>query len=161
MSIKDELLKYFSQFQDSTGGYGINPQPQGQPNSQNPLSPPDQTASNYGKLNPQINPMGTGGINQLDTIQNAMFNPIDASKAFQPLAQNPTKTEGISDMGKQLIAKGMSSLGGGKQMAQPALKIINAQQAFAQMPDATQPQQVQEFKPEQMAMMLRRKHGGL
>jgi hypothetical protein len=37
--------------------------------------------------------------------------------------------------------------------------MINAQQAFAQMPDATQPQQVQEFQPQQMAMMLRKRHG--
>jgi hypothetical protein len=63
-------------------------------------------------------------------------------------------------MQKQLIAKSVASMGGQKQQMQPDLKIINAQQAFAQMPDATQPQQIQEFKPEQMAMMLRRRNGG-
>jgi hypothetical protein len=144
MSIKDDLIKYFSQFQDSSGGYGINPQ---------------QTTAKFGEISPVIPPQGTAGFNQLNTMQNAMSNPIDAQKALDLVAKNDNK--GAMDMGKQLIAKGLSSMGGGKQMAQPALKIINAQQAFAQMPDATQPQQVQEFKPEQMAMMLRRRNGGL
>ena len=142
MSIKDDLIKYFSQFQDSSGGYGINPQ---------------QTTAKFGEISPVIPPQGTAGFNQLNTMQNAMSNPIDAQKALDLVAKNDNK--GAMDMGKQLIAKGLSSMGGGKQMAQPALKIINAQQAFAQMPDATQPQQVQEFKPEQMAMMLRRRTG--
>jgi hypothetical protein len=62
-------------------------------------------------------------------------------------------------MGKQIIAKAMGSLRQGRQQAQPDLKMINAQQAFAQMPDATQPQQIQEFQPQQMAMMLRKRHG--
>jgi hypothetical protein len=144
MSIKDDLIKYFSQFQDSSGGYGINPQ---------------QTTAKFGEISPVIPPQGTAGFNQLNTMQNAMSNPIDAQKALDLVAKNENK--GAMDMGKQLVAKGLSSMGGGKQMAQPALKIINAQQAFAQMPDATQPQQVQEFKPEQMAMMLRRRNGGL
>ena len=144
MSIKDDLIKYFSQFQDSSGGYGINPQ---------------QTTDKFGEISPVIPPQGTAGFNQLNTMQNAMSNPIDAQKALDLVAKNDNK--GAMDMGKQLVAKGLSSMGGGKQMAQPALKIINAQQAFAQMPDATQPQQVQEFKPEQMAMMLRRRNGGL
>jgi hypothetical protein len=144
MSIKDDLIKYFSQFQDSSGGYGINPQ---------------QTTAKFGEISPVIPPQGTAGFNQLNTMQNAMSNPIDAQKALDIVAKNDNK--GAMDMGKQLVAKGLSSMGGGKQMAQPALKIINAQQAFAQMPDATQPQQVQEFKPEQMAMMLRRRNGGL
>jgi hypothetical protein len=144
MSIKDDLIKYFSQFQDSSGGYGINPQ---------------QTTAKFGEISPVIPPQGTAGFNQLNTMQNAMSNPIDAQKALDLVAKNDNK--GAMDMGKQLVAKGLSSMGGGKQMAQPALKIINAQQAFAQMPDATQPQQVQEFKPEQMAMMLRRRNGGL
>jgi AICAR transformylase/IMP cyclohydrolase PurH len=142
MSIKDDLIKYFSQFQDSSGGYGINPQ---------------QTTAKFGEISPVIPPQGTAGFNQLNTMQNAMSNPIDAQKALDLVAKNDNK--GAMDMGKQLVAKGLSSMGGGKQMAQPALKIINAQQAFAQMPDATQPQQVQEFKPEQMAMMLRRRNG--
>jgi hypothetical protein len=144
MSIKDDLIKYFSQFQDSSGGYGINPQ---------------QTTAKFGEISPVIPPQGTAGFNQLNTMQNAMSNPIDAQKALDLVAKNDNK--GAMDMGKQLVAKGLSSMGGGKQIAQPALKIINAQQAFAQMPDATQPQQVQEFKPEQMAMMLRRRNGGL
>jgi hypothetical protein len=143
MSIKDDLIKYFSQFQDSSGGYGINPQ---------------QTTAKFGEISPVIPPQGTAGFNQLNTMQNAMSNPIDAQKALDLVAKNDNK--GAMDMGKQLVAKGLSSMGGGKQMAQPALKIINAQQAFAQMPDATQPQQIQEFKPEQMAMMLRRRNGG-
>lgn len=146
MSIKDDLIKYFSQFQDSSGGYGINPQ---------------QTTAKFGEISPVIPPQGTAGFNQLNTMQNAMSNPIDAQKALETVSKNYAPSAGVSDMGKQLIAKGLSSMGGGKQMAQPALKIINAQQAFAQMPDATQPQQVQEFKPEQMAMMLRRRNGGL
>jgi hypothetical protein len=161
MSIKDELLKYFSQFQDSTGGYGINPKPQGQLNAQSPLgpqadlTPPDQT-SNFGQLNPNIKPLGTGGMNQLDTMQNAMSNPIDAEKALGQVAEKPA----YSDMQKQLIAKSIGSMGSQRMPSQPQLQMINAQKAFAQMPDATQPQQIQEFQPQQMAMMLRRKHGG-
>jgi Mg-chelatase subunit ChlI len=81
---------------------------------------------------------------------------IDAEKALSKVAEKPA----YSDMQKQLIAKSVASMGGQKQQMQPDLKIINAQQAFAQMPDATQPQQIQEFKPEQMAMMLRRRNGG-
>jgi len=142
MSIKDDLIKYFSQFTDSSGGYGINPQ---------------QTVAKFGELNPVMPPQGTAGFNQLNTMQNAMSNPIDAQKALDMVKQNA----GASDMAKQLVSKAMGSLGGGgRQMAQPELKMINAQQAFAQLPDATQPQQIQEFKPEQMAMMLRRRHGG-
>lgn len=161
MSIKDELLKYFSQFQDSTGGYGINPQPQGQLNAQSPLgpqadlTPPDKT-SNFGQLNPNIKPLGTGGVNQLDTMQNAMSNPIDAQKALGHVADKPA----YSDMQKQLIAKSIGSMGSQRMPSQPQLQMINAQKAFAQMPDATQSQQIQEFQPQQMAMMLRRKHGG-
>jgi hypothetical protein len=141
MSIKDDLIKYFSQFQDSSGGYGINPQ---------------QTTAKFGEISPVIPPEGTAGFNQLNTMQNAMSNPIDAQKALTKVAEKPA----YSDMQKQLIAKSVASMGSQKQQMQPDLKIINAQQAFAQMPDATQPQQVQEFKPEQMAMMLRRRNGG-
>ena len=65
------------------------------------------------------------------------------------------------DFKKQLIANSVKSMSSAPQMAQPQLKIINAQQAFAQMPDATQPQQVQEFKPDQMAMMLRKRYGSV
>lgn len=155
MSIKDDLLKYFSQFTDTTGGYGINPKPQGQLNAQSPLDGQSPQPSNFGQLNPQMSPMGTGGINQLDTMQNAMSNPIDAEKALSQVAEKPA----FSDMQKQLIAKSASSIGGQRMPSQPQLQMINAQKAFAQMPDATQPQQIQEFKPEQMAQMLRRKNG--
>jgi hypothetical protein len=157
MSIKDDLIKYFAQFQDNTGGYGMNPQVQ--PNTPNPLAPQDQTVNKFGQLNPNITPMGTGGVNQLNTMTDSMSNPIDATKSLAAVAQNPTPNSPASDMGKQLIAKSMSSMGTGRQMAQPPLQMINAQQAFAQLPDATQPQQVQEFQPQQMAMMLRKKHG--
>ena len=155
MSIKDDLLKYFSQFTDSSGGYGLNAKPQGQLGVDSVLGQPTQ-AGNFGQINPQVMPQGTGGFNQLNTMQNAMSNPIDAEKALGKVADKPA----YSDMQKQLIAKSIASMGSQKQQMQPDLKIINAQQAFAQMPDATQPQQVQEFKPEQMAMMLRRRNGG-
>jgi len=142
MSIKDDLMKYFSQFTDSSGGYGINPQA--------------PTGGQFGQLNPQVPTIGTGGVNQLNTMQNAMSNPIDAEKAMGAM-QKP-----VSDMSKQLIAKSIGSMGsmGGRQQPQQApLQMIKSQQAFAQMPDATQPQQVQEFQPQQMAMMLRKRHG--
>lgn len=141
MSIKDDLMKYFSQFTDSSGGYGINPQA--------------PTGGQFGQLNPQVPSIGTGGMNQLNTMQNAMSNPIDAQKAMGQM-QKP-----MSDMGKQLIAKSIGSMGsmggGAKQVAQNPLQMIQAQRAFAQ--DATQPQQLQDLQPQQMAMMLRKKHG--
>jgi hypothetical protein len=159
MSIKDDLMKYFSQFiGNDASGFGVNPKPQTQLGIDSVLGQPTETGS-FGKINPQVMPMGSGGVNQLSTMTDAMSNPIDAAKSFQPLAQNPTSNTAASDMGKQLIAKAMGSFGQGRQQAQPDLKMINAQQAFAQMPDATQPQQIQEFKPEQMAMMLRKRHG--
>jgi hypothetical protein len=156
MSIKDDLIKYFSQLTDSSGGYGLNAKPQGKLGVDTDLTQPMQQTGNFGQLNPQVIPQGTGGFNQLNTMQNAMSNPIDAEKALSKVAEKPA----YSDMQKQLIAKSVASMGGQKQQMQPDLKIINAQQAFAQMPDATQPQQIQEFKPEQMAMMLRRRNGG-
>lgn len=147
-------MKYFSQLQDA--GYGMNfKSPQGL----DPLTPQATQGSSFGQLNPQAMPMGSGGVNQLNTMTDAMSNPIDATKSLNAVARNPMPNAAASDMGKQLIAKAMGSLGQGRQQAQPDLKMINAQQAFAQMPDATQPQQIQEFKPEQMAMMLRKRHG--
>jgi len=158
MSIKDDLMKYFSQFIGSdTSGFGVNPKPQTQLGIDSVLGQPTEAGS-FGKINPQVMPMGSGGVNQLSTMTDAMSNPIDAAKSFQPLVKNPSNTA-ASDMGKQLIAKAMGSLGQGRQQAQPDLKMINAQQAFAQIPDATQPQQIQEFQPQQMAMMLRKRHG--
>jgi hypothetical protein len=161
MTIKDELLKYFSQFTGDTGGYGLNAKPQEQLGVDSVLGQPAPQANNFGQINPQMQPMGTGGVNQLSTLTDSMSNPIDATKSLNAVAQNPTPNSAASDMSKQLIAKSMGSMGSGRQMAQPQLQMINAQQAFAQMPDATQPQQIQEFKPEQMAQMLRKRHGSV
>lgn len=140
MSIKDDLLKYFSQFTDTSGGYGINPQA--------------PTGGQFGQLNAQMQPIGSGGFNQLNTMTNAMSNPIDAQKAMGAIANPAAK-----DMGKQLIAKAMGGMGsmGARPQQQAPLQMIQAQRPFAQ--DATQPQQIQEFQPQQMAMMLRKKHG--
>jgi hypothetical protein len=162
MSIKDELLKYFSQLQSGGGSdYGINAKPQGQLGVDSVLGQPTQ-AGNFGQINPQMQPMGSGGVNQLNTMNDAMSNPIDASKSLQAVTAANAPNKGAADMGKQLIAKSMGSMGGGGGMvAQPQLRMINAQQAFAQMPDATQPQQVQEFQPQQMAQMLRKRYGSV
>jgi hypothetical protein len=160
MSIKDELIKYFSQLTgNDTGGYGLNAKPQGQLGVDSVLGQPTQTG-NFGQINPQMPPMGSGGVNQLSTMTDAMSNPIDAQSSLKAIVdkQDPSK-KASEDMQKKLIASSMSTLGNTRQQAQPPLQMINAQQAFAQMPDATQPQQVQEFQPQQMAMMLRKRHG--
>lgn len=157
MSIKDELIKYFSQLQSGGGSeFGINAKPQGQLGVDTVLDQLRQKAGNFGQINPQLPAIGGAGFNQLNTLTNSMSNPIDAEKSLGDIAKKPA----FNDMQKQLIAKSIGSMGGQQKQMQPDLKIINAQQAFAQMPDATQPQQVQEFKPEQMAMMLRRRNGG-
>jgi len=160
MSIKDELLKYFSQLQSGGGSeFGLNAKPQGQLGVESALGQPTQ-AGNFGQINPQMPPLGSGGVNQLSTMTDAMSNPIDAAKSLDTVAAANAPTKGAAaDMGKQLIAKSMGSMGGGGMPAQQPLKMINAQQAFAQMPDATQPQQVQEFQPQQMAQMLRKRYG--
>jgi hypothetical protein len=160
MNIKDELIKYFSQLQSGGGSdFGINAKPKGQLGIDSVLGQPTQEG-NFGQLNPQVQPIGSGGVNQLNTITDAMSNPIDAQAALKTIVdkKDPSK-KASEDMQKKLVASSMSTLGNTRQQAQPPLQMINAQQAFAQMPDATQPQQVQEFKPEQMAMMLRKRYG--
>ena len=160
MNIKDELIKYFSQLQSGGGNeFGINAKPKSQLGIGAALGQPTQT-DNFGQLNPQMQPIGSGGVNQLNTMTDAMSNPIDAQVALKTIVdkQDPSK-KASEDMQKKLIASSMSTLGNARQQAQPPLQMINAQQAFAQMPDATQPQQVKEFKPEQMAMMLRKRYG--
>jgi hypothetical protein len=160
MNIKDELIKYFSQLQSGGGNeFGINAKPKGQLGISAALGQATQT-DNFGQLNPQMQPIGSGGVNQLNTMTDAMSNPIDAQVALKTIVdkQDPSK-KASEDMQKKLIASSMSTLGNARQQAQPPLQMINAQQAFAQMPDATQPQQVKEFKPEQMAMMLRKRYG--
>lgn len=160
MSIKDELLKYFSQLQSGGGSeFGLNAKPQGQLGVESALGQPTQ-AGNFGQINPQMPPLGSGGVNQLSTMTDAMSNPIDAQASLKAIVdkQDPSK-KASEDMQKKLIASSMSTLGNTRQQAQPPLQMINAQQAFAQMPDATQPQQVQEFQPQQMAQMLRKRYG--
>jgi len=163
MSIKDDLIKYFGQyFGDGATGTGINPyqgnQQFGQINAQMPT---DLTAK-FGQLNPQMPAQGMGNFDQINDLQAAISKPISAETAMTDLiAKKDPAEKAKGDFKKQLIANSVKSMGSAPQMAQPQLKIINAQQAFAQMPDATQPQQIQEFKPEQMAMMLRRRNGGL
>lgn len=161
MSIKDDLIKYFSQFTGDTGGFGINANPQGQLGTESPLNQLGQMSGNFGKINSQAPQVGVGGFNQLNAVQNAVTNPLSAETAINDLiAKNDKAEKTKSDFKKQIVAGSLKSMGNsGGIPAQPQLKIINAQQAFAQVPDASQPQQVQEFKPEQMAMMLRRKNG--
>lgn len=165
MTIREDLMKYFSQFQDGNNGYGIKiPTSQDQFNQLNmaiPQPPQGLESNNFGQLNPKVLPMGSGGVNQLNTMTDAMSNPIDASKALTNAAQDIVFTKSPDELQKQLITKSIASISNSRPISQQPLKIINAQQAFAQLPDATQPQQVQEFKPDQMAMMLRKRYGSL
>lgn len=163
MSIKDDLLKYFSQyFGDGATGTGINPQAgMGQFGQINPQIPTDLTAK-FGQLNPAMPAQPMGNFDQITDLQGAIAKPISAETAMTDLiAKKDPAEKAKGDFKKQLIANSVKSMSSAPQMAQPQLKIINAQQAFAQMPDATQPQQVQEFKPEQMAMMLRKRYGSV
>lgn len=162
MSIKDDLIKYFSQFVgDGATGTGVSPQlpTGGQFGQLNPQMPADLTAK-FGQLNPQMPAQGMGNFDQINDLQNAITKPISAETAMTDLiAKKDPSEKAKGDFKKQLIVSSMKSMGSAPQIAQPQLKMINAQQAFAQMPDATQPQQIQEFKPEQMAMMLRKRNG--